>query len=200
VEQWIASHGSAGWLIFILLVVVLTSIYVPDTVFALVAGVVFGVAGGTAIMVVAAVITANLNFVLSRVFLHNFVQKRLDRSPKLAAIERAVNHEGLRFQLLLRLTPLHPVTVNYLLGATNTRYVTFLIGCVGLIPGLFVEVYFGAAAKHIATASGQAGESSTIHTVLTVAGLLMAVGLLIYVTRISRRAISQYEKAEAVAE
>ncbi len=196
VEHWIGAHGRAGWALFILIIIVLTSVYVPDTIFALIAGVVFGVAGGTAIMVTAGVLTAMLNFAIARLLLRDTVQRWLDRSPKLAAIERAVNHEGLRFQLLLRLTPIHPVTVNYLLGATNTRFPTFLMGCVGLIPGLFVEVYFGAAAKHIARATGQVGEHSTLHLALTITGLLLAVGVLVYVTRISRRAISKYEEAE----
>ena len=199
-EHWIASNGKLGAVVFVGLVIVLTSVYVPDTIFALVAGVLFGVGNGTALMVIAGVLTAHLNYAMSRLFLRDAVHRWLARSPKLAAIERAVNHEGLRFQLLLRLTPIHPVTVNYMLGATNTRYLTFLVGCVGLIPGLFVEVYFGDAAKHIAKASGQVGESTAIHTALTIVGLLLAVGLLVYVTRLSRRALRQYADVRGAGE
>jgi uncharacterized membrane protein YdjX (TVP38/TMEM64 family) len=199
-EHWIAANGPLGWAVFVGLVVVLTSVYVPDTIFALAAGVLFGVGGGTVLMAIAGVLTAHLNFGVSRLFLRDAVHRWLDRSPKLAAIERAINHEGLRFQLLLRLTPIHPVTVNYMLGATNTRYLTFLAGCVGLIPGLFVAVYFGDTAKHIAKASGQVGESTAIHAVPTIVGLLLAVGLLVYVTRLARRALRQCADVRVAAE
>lgn len=194
-ENWIASHGPLGWAVFIATIVVLTSIYFPDTLFAVSAGVLFGVLGGTVLVVIASLITATVNFVISRMLLRQRVRTWLDGSPKLAAIERAVNHEGLRFQFLLRLTPIHPVTISYMLGATNTRFVTFITACLGLIPALFVEVYFGAAAKHMAKVSGNVGEHSMMHTTLTILGLLLSVSLLIYVTRLSRRAMRQYAEA-----
>ena len=62
---------------------------------------------------------------IARLFLHEMVRRWLSGNPRLAAIERAVNREGFRFQFLLRLTPLHPVTVSYLLGAGNTRFRRF---------------------------------------------------------------------------
>jgi uncharacterized membrane protein YdjX (TVP38/TMEM64 family) len=196
VERWIGSHGPAGRLVFAAAVVVLTSVFFPDTVFALIAGVLFGVVGGTVLVVIGSLIMAAVNFVMSRLFLRDTVRGWLARNARLAAIERAVNREGLRFQFLLRLTPINPVTVSYVLGATNTRFTTFSVACLGLIPALFVEVYFGAVASHVARVSGNVSEHSTLHTVLTIAGLAVSVALLVYVTRLARRALSGYENAE----
>jgi uncharacterized membrane protein YdjX (TVP38/TMEM64 family) len=195
VEKWIGSHGPVGWLVFIAALVVLTSVFFPDTVFAIIAGVLFGVAGGTALVVVGSLLTATVNFGVSRLFLRDTVRGWLGRSPKLAAIERAVNREGLRFQFLLRLTPINPVTISYVLGATNTRFATFITACLGLIPVLFVEVYFGYVAKHVAKVSGQVSEHSTMHTALTIAGLVVSIALLVYVTRLARHALTGYENA-----
>ena len=196
IEQWIGSHGILGWLVFVAAVVVLTSVFLPDTVFAIIAGVLFGVVGGTALVAVGSLIAAAVNFTVSRLLLRNTVRRWLARNPKLAAIERAVNREGLRFQFLLRLTPINPVTVSYVLGATNTPIATFITACLGLIPALFVEVYFGYAAKHVAKVSGNVSEHSTLHTALTIAGLVVSVALLVYVTRLARRALSGYENVE----
>lgn len=195
IERWVGSHGILGWLVFIAAVVVFTSVFFPDTVFAIIAGVLFGVAGGTALIVAGSLLTAAVNFAVSRLLLRNTVRGWLARNPKLAAIERAVNREGLRFQFLLRLTPINPVSVSYVLGATQTRFATFITACLGLIPALFVEVYFGAVASHVAKVSGKVGEHSTLHTTLTIAGLVLSVGLLVYVTRVARRALSGYEEA-----
>jgi len=195
VERWIGSHGLVGWLVFAAAVVVLTSVFFPDTVFALIAGGLFGVMGGTVLIAIGGLITAAVNFAMSRLLLRNTVRGWLSRSPRLAAIERAVNREGLRFQFLLRLTPINPVTVSYVLGATNTRFTTFIVACLGLIPTLFVEVYFGAMASHVAKVSGKVSAHSTLHTVLTIAGLIMSVALLVYMTRVARRALSGYEMA-----
>jgi uncharacterized membrane protein YdjX (TVP38/TMEM64 family) len=160
-------------------------------VFAVSAGILFGVAKGTAIMAVACLLTALVNFTVSRRFLHSHVRRWLESSPRLASLERAVQNEGLRFLFLLRLTPLHPVTVNYLLGATQTRISTFLLASLGMIPGLFVSVYFGFVAKQVTKASGQAGTHSALHTAITIGGLLACAAFLVYVTRLARRALQE---------
>lgn len=197
-ENWIASHGAWGWVVFVAAVVICTSLYIPDTLFAVSAGILFGIFKGTAIMTVAALLTALLNFSVSRRFLHTHVSRWLASNPRLASIERAVRNEGFRFLFLLRLTPLHPVTVSYLLGATKTRAGTFLLASLGLIPGLFVSVYFGYAAKQVAKASGQVGEHSPAHTAVTIGGLIACIAVLVYVTRLARQAL-QNPPAEAPA-
>jgi len=189
VEDWISDHGWLGIIAFMVVVVVLTSIFVPDTVFAVIAGVLFGGLGGTLLMTAAALCTATLNFALARSLLHRAVTRALQTRPTLAAIQDAVRREGLRFQLLLRLTPLSPVSVNFALGASNTPFATFLVGCVGIVPGLAVEVYFGHAAHHVARLAAGTTHPSTLSTVMTIGGLAMCVVVTFYLTRIAKQAL-----------
>jgi len=196
IEQWIEQQGFAGWVVFIALTVVGTSLFIPDTVFAVMAGVLYGVPGGSLLITVAAFLTASLNFLLARRWLHAAVRRWLERQPRLAAIERAVQREGLRFLFLIRLTPLSPVAVSYLLGTTPTRFGPFLLACTGLIPGLVVEVYLGHVAKHVVRVAGDPEAHSRAHTVLTVAGLALCLALLAYITRIARQAIASAEARE----
>lgn len=192
-EQWIAAQGAWGYVIFIGIVVVGTSLFVPDTVFAIAAGALFGIPWGTLVMVVASLLTAALNYAIARLFLRKIVGTWLARKPQLAAIAQAVDREGLRFQFLLRLTPVNPVSISYILGAAGTRFGSFMVACLGLTPALFVEVYFGYVAKHVAKVSGNASEHSTLHTAMTIAGLVACVAVLVYTVRLARRALREAE-------
>jgi uncharacterized membrane protein YdjX (TVP38/TMEM64 family) len=198
-EAWISQQGFAGWAVFVGVTLICTSCLVPDTVFAVMAGVLYGVAGGTALITAAVLLTAMVNFTMARWWLHGMVRRWLSRSPRLSAIERAVDREGLKFLVLLRLTPLSPVAVSYLLGTTRTRFLPFLASSLGLIPGLFVEVYLGHVARHVVGAAGTVPGHSRSHAALTLVGLVLCFALLAYITRIARRAIAEAE-AEASEE
>lgn len=189
-EQWVAGHGVLGMVVFIGIVVVCTSLYVPDTVFAVIAGVLFGLGWGTVVIAIASLTTAVVDFAITRYFLRDRGRRWLDAKPRLRAVEQAVSREGLRFLFLLRLTPMHPVTVSYVLGVTSTRFGVFLAANFGLIPALFVEVYFGYMAKHAARLTGRVSEHSTPQIMVNVFGLIACVAVLVYVTRIARRALA----------
>ena len=199
VEDWIARQGAWGYVAFIVAVVLFTSVFVPDTIFAVIAGAIFGVFWGTVMIVTGSLLAAALNFAMGRLLFQQTVLHWLDRNPRFAAIERAVHREGFRFQFLLRLTPINPVTISYILGATKTRFPTFLLACLGMIPSLFVEVYFGYVAKHVAKITGQTSEHSALHSAFTIAGLALCIVLLVYVVRLARRAIAESERQEASA-
>lgn len=191
IEAWIAGLGAWGPLVFTVLLIALTSMFVPDSLLAAAAGAMFGIAIGTVVTVVGVFAAQCIAFGISRHFLNDRVQRALAHRPKLAAIQRAADHEGLRLQLLLRLTPLNPVAVSHVLATTRVRFATFLVACAGLVPGLFVEVYCGYTAKHMFKVAGQVSEHSTLHTVLTIVGLVVCILLLVYVTRLARKAIAE---------
>ena len=192
-ETWIAGHGVWGWVAFVGMMIVFTSIFVPDTLLAIAAGALFGLGWGTVLTVVGGILTAALNFLIARSLLRPRIEKMLEQHPKLRAIQHAANHEGLRLQLLLRLAPINPVSVSYVLGASGVRFSTFMLGTLGLIPILFVEVYFGYLANHVTTVAGNVSEHSTLHTIVTVVGFVVCIALMIYITRVASRAIAEAE-------
>ena len=73
-EDWVASQGAWGYVAFVVAVIVGTSIFVPDTAFAVMAGALFGVWWGTTLMTVACLLTATLNFLLGRLFFQRAVR------------------------------------------------------------------------------------------------------------------------------
>lgn len=196
-EHWETGQGAWAYVYFLAGLVLLTSLFIPDTLLAMAAGALFGVIAGTIVMVIGCLVTAALNYSIGRLLMHGTAQRVLRHSPRLAAIARAVHDEGFRFQVLLRLTPINPASVNYILGATNAHFPTFLAGCLGLVPWIIVEVYFGHVARHAALIAGRSGDRANLQTVLTVGGLLLCVALLVYIIRVARRALVEYEQSEA---
>ncbi len=196
-EGWIAGHGFAGWVVFVVMMIVFTSVFVPDTLLAISAGVLFGLAWGTLLTVIGAVLTAALNFLTARSLLRPRIEKILEQHPKLRAIQAAAKREGLRLQLLLRLAPINPVSVSYVLGASGVRFPQFLLGTLGLIPSLFLDVYFGYMASHVTKTAANVSDHSMLHTVVTVAAFLICVVLMIFISRVASKAIAEAE-GEAV--
>ena len=189
-KDWIASQGPNGPLIFLVIFVLLSSIFVPDTVFAIIAGALFGILGGTLLMFIGGVFAAALNFYLARTLFRRQVRSFLKRHPRFLVVEQAAEQEGLRLLLLLRLIPLNPAMVSYLLGTTSVRFPLFLVASLGLIPGFFVEVYFGYLLNHVSSAKTN-GAFDFAHLAVTLAGFLLCVGTLLYLVVIARRALAE---------
>jgi uncharacterized membrane protein YdjX (TVP38/TMEM64 family) len=162
-------------------------------VLAIAAGVLFGLGWGSVLTVIGAMITAALNYLTARTLLGPWIETVLERHPKLRAIERAANREGLRLQLLLRLSPLNPVSISYVLGASKARFPTFMLATIGLIPGLFCEVYFGYLASHVSKVAGKVSEHSTLRTLVTVVGFVFCILLMVWISRIASKAIAEAE-------
>lgn len=195
-EKWISDQGPWGPLVFIITFIVLSSVFVPDTVFAIIAGALFGVFWGTVWMIVGGVITASLNFYVSRRFLHRRVRAIMEKYPKFLIVEKAATQQGIKLQLLVRLTPINPTVVSYLLGATQTKFRDFLFACVGLIPAFFVEVYFGFIAKHVGIATSQARTHSWKYNAVVFAGFAICVIVFVYITTVARRALIAAEEGQ----
>lgn len=191
-ESWIAAQGAWGPILFLVAFILLSSILVPDTVFAIIAGALFGLLWGTVLMFTGGIIAALLNFYVAQRFLGNQVRTFLKNHPKLSVVEHAAEREGFRLLFLLRLTPINPAIVSYILGSIRVPLPGFLIATLGLIPGFFVEVYFGYLIKHMsAVSTGTTKPDSPLHTAFVVTGFILCLATLAYLTHIARRALAE---------
>ncbi len=189
-EEWIEARGAWGPAAFLIIFILLSSVFVPDTIFAIIAGTLFGLLWGTVLMFVGGVIGAILNYFIGKRFLGHHFRVFLKNHPRFSVVKHAAEREGIRLLLLLRMTPINPTIVSYILGAIRVRFSSFLIACLGLIPTFFVEVYFGYLVKHVSVAvSGPPENHSRLHTIIVVAGFAMCLIVLIYITHIARRAL-----------
>merc|ERR1712071_203554 len=73
----------------------------------------------------------------------------LAENPKFQSMDRAIEKEGFKLMLLLRLSPLFPFALsNYLYGASSIQFVPYFFGTLlGFAPGTFAYVYAGRIGK-----------------------------------------------------
>ncbi len=191
IESWITNLGPWGVLAFVGLFVLATSFLLPDTVLCIIAGALFGLGWGLAAVVAGSLLAGALQFALSRQLLRAPIQRALATRPSLAAIQRAVSRDQFRLQVLLRLTPLNPATISYLLGAAGVRFSGFLIGCLALTPNLAIEVYFGHAGKHVARMASGDTRTTHLHDLAIIGGLAVCIIVIVLISRTARRAVMQ---------
>jgi uncharacterized membrane protein YdjX (TVP38/TMEM64 family) len=140
-------------------------------------------------------LSAALQFYFARRLFHAGIQCEIARRPALAAIQRAVIQDEVRLQVLVRLTPINPAIVNYLLGATHVRFWGFLLACLGHMPAILVEVYFGHASKNVVQLAERRPYHLIMENAVLIGGLGVCVVVLVIVSRMARKAL-----LEAIAE
>jgi len=189
VEDWIQGLGLWGAVAYLGVFVVFTSVFVPDTLLAILAGAVFGLGWGTLAVLLGGILAASVQYLLARHVLRERIQRTLASRPRLAAIQRAVERDEVRLQWLLRVTPFNPTAVSYLLGAAGVRFPSYVLACLGLLPAFVVEVYVGYAGRDLATAAERQEAAGPWHDALVIAGLVACVLVLLLLTRAAYRAV-----------
>jgi uncharacterized membrane protein YdjX (TVP38/TMEM64 family) len=177
---------------FILIYATAEVFMVPGSLLTLTAGALFGVLGGTVVAMIGATLGASLAFLLARYAIRRRVEHWVHASPKLASLDSAVAAEGRKIVFLVRLTPLIPFNaLNYALGVTQVRFVDYLIGSIGMIPGALLYAYYGHVAGDVARlAAGTAPPRDPAYYALLVAGLFATIALSVVLARIARRALT----------
>lgn len=191
IEAWIGRLGPWGIVAFAALFVVATSLLVPETILSIMAGALFGLVGGLGAVIAGTLLAASLQYVLSRWLLRESIAKALASRPSLLAIQRAVVKNELKLQALLRLTPLNPATISYMLGAAGVRFATFLLACLALIPNVVIEVYFGYAGRHAAHMAGRDKAEIYLHDFIVFSGLAVTLIVVISVARMAHKAVTE---------
>ena len=191
IERWIADLGFAGRGVFVGLLVLGTSLLIPESLFGIAAGALFGVQAGFVLVLVGNVLAAGVQYALARRLMRGYIQRLLSSRPQLAAVQRVVRQDEARLQLLLRLTPLNAASLSYVFAAAGVRFAGFLFACIGLIPHLLMEVYLGRAGHHLTRLGAETKAHSFAHEAVTFSGLFVSVIVVLVVSRIARRAIER---------
>jgi uncharacterized membrane protein YdjX (TVP38/TMEM64 family) len=194
IENWIKHLGPWAFLIFVVLYALLSTLFVPDTLLGIAAGTMFGFRLGLLAAVLGSLLGAILQYALAHRLLRPTVTRFIRSKPALVALQAAVLQQEFRLQFLIRLTPLNRTLTNYMLGAAGVGFLRFVAACVGFLPTLCLEVYFGYAGKQMVGVSSQPGHEAALHDVVMVAGLVVAIIVMVLISRMARRAV------EAVAE
>jgi pyruvate/2-oxoglutarate dehydrogenase complex dihydrolipoamide dehydrogenase (E3) component/uncharacterized membrane protein YdjX (TVP38/TMEM64 family) len=196
-EIYVERLGILGPIVVGLAYVVTTVLFIPGSALTIGAGSLFGLRTGFLVVLVGANLGALCAFWLSRTFLREKVARWAKANPKFNSLDRAIGRQGFKMIFLLRLSPAFPFTLlNYLLGLTAVSTAAYVAAnLIGMLPGMFLYVYIGAAARDAITGS-TAGSVSIFQQALKYVGLLATLAVVVIVTRIARRAIREAEQME----
>ena len=131
-------------LLFFAAYVAVTGLSLPGAaIMTLVAGAVFGLLWGTAIVSFASTLGATLAFLASRFLLRDWVQEKF--GDKLKPINEGVAREGAFYLFALRLVPAFPFfVINLVMGLTPIRTWTYYwVSQLGMFAGTVAFVYAG---------------------------------------------------------
>ena len=170
----VAQLGALGPIIYFVLYVVGTVVLAPSPLMSIAAGVAFGW-WGLPLAIISATAGATCSFFLSRYFFGETLEDWLMQRPVSKAAKSAVDEEGWKVLLLLRLSPVVPFgLLNYLLGLTNTTVTTYLIWTViGILPGSIVDIYIGVVG---------ANAGDTAQFAYLVLGLVATAAIVVLIT------------------
>jgi uncharacterized membrane protein YdjX (TVP38/TMEM64 family) len=196
---WVEGLGAWGPAAFIAGYIVACVAFVPGAVLTLAAGVLFGLARGVLYVFVAATLGSAAAFLVSRHLARAAVERRLAGNARFAAIDQAIALHGTKIVFLLRLSPVFPFNLhNNGLGLTRVRFVDYVIGSIGTLPGTVLYVYYGTAIGSLAQlAAGARPSGGTAGTVFLGLGLVATIAVTLLVTRIARRALQRATNASA---
>jgi uncharacterized membrane protein YdjX (TVP38/TMEM64 family) len=189
--EWVQSLGAWAPLAFVAGYTVVALLLMPAFLLTLAAGALWGFWWGLLLAMTGAVCGATCAFLGARSVLRGIVERYVMGHPRLVAIDRAVESEGARLVLLLRLSPAVPfVLLNYVLGVSRISLRDHFVGLLGMIPTAAMYVYAGKVAGDLAAlASGAAVPRGTVYYVLLTLGFGATVLATVLVTRTAKRAL-----------
>ncbi|MGL1904156.1 MAG: VTT domain-containing protein [Fibrobacterales bacterium] len=153
VTSFCIALGIPGIIFFTILYTILCMTLAPGSLITMSASAIYGFGLGYIIVTIGSLGAAAFSFLLGKYFMHRKVEQWMQRYPRVAHFQQAIEKRGLLIVFLMRLSPLFPFAIsNYAFSLTSLsfwRY--FFISWVGMIPGTLLYVYLGAMGKKMMT-------------------------------------------------
>jgi len=182
--EWLAQHPFAGVGAVICVYIVATVCFVPGSLITVGVGYAFGRAFDSVFLAVllastAVFIGASLGslccLLLGRYLFREPVLRLASHYPLFCAIDRALEGNGFKIMLLLRLSPLIPYNaLDYMSGITSISVRHYSLALLGLLPGAITMCYIGATASSLA-AGADTSKNKGLRTAVLILGLFFAL-------------------------
>ena len=144
-EDVVRRWGALSVVIYPLLVMAATVLFLPGGVLSLGGGFFFGLWWGTVLVLVGNLLGAAVAFWVGQRLGRRFVREKILCDDRWAALDRAIARRGPRIIFFSQLNPLFPTSLfNYLYGITKVRFWECMKWvALGRLPGIFLYCYFG---------------------------------------------------------
>ena len=191
--QWAKGMGVAGGALYALFYILGTALFFPGLPLTLGAGFLYGAIIGTLVVSPASVAGATLAFLIARYIARDWVTRRLKKYPQAAALDRAIEKNGFKAVVLLRLQPVLPFNIlNYALGLTSIRLRDYMLASwIGMFPATVLYVYLGSIMNDISDLLRGRPNSGMAGRLLLWGGLAAIVVLVWWLGRIAKKALHE---------
>ncbi|HEX4140845.1 MAG TPA: TVP38/TMEM64 family protein [Candidatus Methylacidiphilales bacterium] len=192
--RFIHDSGPWGWALFIGLYALCCLLFVPGSILTIAGGAVYGFFGGAALVLAGNGLGSVLCLLVTRFFLRDWMARKIAANPRLRAIEKAMKSHDWKLVFLTRLSPVMPFSlINYSLGVTSISAWRFLGATeLGAVPATLVYVYIGTLIGNLARLGPEIRQHRPIEYLLQGAGLVVAIAVTVYVTRLAARALKPH--------
>ncbi len=189
--DWIHGLGPIGIVVFVLIYLFASVLFLPGSVLTLGAGAIFGVVKGSIIVSFASTLGATCSFLIGRYLARRWVETKIEGNKKFKAVDEAVAKEGWKIVGLTRLSPIFPFNLlNYAYGITKVTLRDYLLASwIGMLPGTVMYVYIGSLAGDLAAAT--TGAVTTVQWTIRIIGFIATVTVTIYITHIAKKALEE---------
>jgi uncharacterized membrane protein YdjX (TVP38/TMEM64 family) len=191
--HWAKGMGAAGGALYAVVYIAGTALFFPGLPLTLGAGFLYGAIIGTLVVSPASVAGATLAFLIARYLARDWVTRRIKKYPQAAAMDRAIEKNGLKAVVLLRLQPVLPFNIlNYALGLTSIRLRDYMLASwIGMFPATVLYVYLGSVMNDISDLLRGRPNSGIAGRLLLWGGLAAIVVLVWWLGRIARKALRE---------
>lgn len=148
IRDYVLSFGYVAPLIYIVIWIVLPTIFFPVPILALAGGLSFGLIDGSIYTIIGAMLNSLFMFIIAKVLardlINSYLKKKLPRKWW-DKFENADSKKGFVIVLICRLIPIMPYNViNYVSGLTNISIKNYLLATfIGILPGTVVFLNVG---------------------------------------------------------
>ena len=189
--RWVKGIGPVGGVLYAAVYIVGTALFFPGLPLTLGAGFIYGAVIGTLVVSPASVAGASLAFLIARYLARDWVTRRLKKYPQAATIDRAIEKNGFKVVVLLRLQPVLPFNMlNYALGLTSIRLRDYMLApWIGMFPATVLYVYLGSIMNDVSDLVRGRPNSGIAGRVLLWGGLAAIVVLVWWLGRMAKKAL-----------
>jgi uncharacterized membrane protein YdjX (TVP38/TMEM64 family) len=153
VAQWLGTAvehirrlGPIGLVLYAVLFIATSLLLLPTAPVFLAAGALYGVGWGTVLLTVLSILTELITLVLVRTRTRRWVERRVRKHEKLAAVDKGIEEHSLVLGSLLRLSMLVPYgPLNYALAVTKMPVWQHIVtNAIGMTPCNLLMAYAGS--------------------------------------------------------
>lgn len=149
--QWSLDNPALSRLAFVGVFILWVVVALPGSILVTLAGFLYGLPGGMVLVLCGSMVGSTLAFLIGHHLARQAIEKRIGDSPKLRAIDHAINESGLSIVILTRLSMVLPYSLlNYAFGLTSVNLRDYFIGTTaGMVLPQLLFVFVGTTAKDI---------------------------------------------------